>query len=259
MIHKTAIVSKKAKIAKDVKIGPYAVVEDRVAIGPGTEIGAGSYIYSGTTIGKNCRVFNNVILGGEPQDMGFKQGKSFVKIGDNNTFREFVTVHRGTEEGSSTLIGNDNYFMALSHIAHNCNIHNNVIICNNSLLAGYVEVEDKAFISGNCGLHQFVKMGTLALIAGGVRANKDIPPFMMIRANNVVSTYNVIGIKRANLSAEARKEIKEAYRMLFASRVNISNAITEIEAKFKSKEIKYLIHFIKSSKRGVCGGAKKPE
>ena len=252
--HKTAIVSKKAKIAKDVKIGPYVIIEDDVNIGSGTRIGAGSYIYSGTIIGKDCYIYNNVTLGGEPQDLAYKGGRSFLKIGDRNVFREYVTVHRGTKRDSFTIIGNDNYFMALSHIAHNCHIHNNVIICNNSLLAGYVEVEDKVFISGNCAAHQFVKIGTLAILAGSTKANRDVPPYMLIRGDSTVDSYNIVGLKRANISAAIRNQIKEAYRTLYLSGLNITHAVEEIEEKFQSEEIKHLVQFIRTSKRGTCDG-----
>ncbi len=255
-IHKTAIVSKKAKIAKDAVIGPYVIVEDDVKIGPGTTIGASSYIYSGTAIGGKCRVFNNVTLGGEPQDLVYKGGKSFLKIGDRDVFREYVTVHRGTKEGSSTIIGNDNYFMALSHIAHNCHIHNNVVVCNNSLLAGYVEAEDMAFISGSCVVHQFTKIGKLAILGGAIKISKDAPPFMTVRENNMVSAYNAVGLKRANISPEARNQIKQAYKIIFASGLNTTHAIEEIEKKFHSEEVNYLAGFIKASKRGICTGNK---
>ncbi len=256
-IHKTAIVSKKAKIAKDVKIGPYVIVEDDVKIGSGTTIGTSSYIYSGTSIGEDCRVFNNVTLGSEPQDLAYKEGKSFLNIGDRNVFREYVTAHRGTKEGSSTIIGNDNYFMALSHIAHNCHIHNNVVMCNNSLLAGYVEVESGAFISGGCAVHQFVRIGKLAMMGGAVRVSKDVPPFMMAREDDMINSYNVVGLKRANLSPEARRQIKEAYKILYLSGFNTTNALKKIEEQFKSEEIKHLIRFIRTSRRGICSGRRR--
>lgn len=255
--HKTAIVSKKAEISKDVEIGPYVIIEDDVKISSGTKIGAVSYIFSGTTIGEDCRIYNNVILGGEPQDLAYKGDKSFLKIGDRNVFREYVTVHRGTKRGSSTIIGNDNYFMALSHIAHNCRIHNNIIICNNSLLGGYVEVEDRAFISGGCSVHQFAKIGTLAMVAGHTKTTKDIPPFMLVNGEDTVESYNIVGLKRANIPPAIRTQIKEAYRILYLSGFNTTNAVKRIEKQFKSDEIKHLIQFIKTSKRGICRGGKR--
>jgi UDP-N-acetylglucosamine acyltransferase len=251
-IHPTAVVSDKAKLAKDVKIGPYVVIEDEVAIGPGCVISAHAHICSGTSMGKDCKIHTGAVLGDEPQDVAFEGKESFVKIGQRNIFREYVTVHRGTKEGTSTVIGNDNYFMALSHVAHNCHIANNVIICNNSLLAGYVSVEDKAFISAACLIHQFVRVGALSFIAGGVRLTKDIPPFMMSDNNNIVSSFNVVGLKRAGFDIKVRSAIKEAYRLIYRSGLNISNALAEIEKTAPGAEAKQLIEFIRSSKRGVC-------
>jgi len=250
--HKTAIVSDKAKIAKSVEIGPYSIIEEGVTVGQGTKIGPHACIYKGTTIGKECHIHAGVVLGDEPQDLDFEGKDSFARIGDRNTFREYATVHRGTKEGSSTEIGNDNYFMAFSHIAHNCLIGNGVIICNNTLLAGHVIIEDKAFISAGCLLHQFIRIGTLSIIGGGVKIGKDLPPFMMSSINNVTDSYNVIGIKRANLSLEARKEIKNAYNTIYRSGMNLANALAELEKTNPGKEVQYLLKFIRASERGIC-------
>lgn len=252
--HPTAIVSKKAGIAKDVVIGPYTIIEDEVEIGPGCSIGAHNQICSGTTIGKGCYTHMGVVLGDEPQDINFDGEKSYLKIGDNNRFREYVSAHRGTKEDSSTNIGNDNYFMAFVHIAHNCQIANEVIVANNSLLAGYVEVGDKTFISAGCMIHQFVRIGTLSLIAGGVRINRDLPPFMTADNDNTVTAYNVIGLKRAGFDAGTRNSIKEAFRRIYRSGLNLSNALLEIQESGPSEEVKHLIEFIRASKRGVCFG-----
>jgi len=251
-INTTAIVSEKARIAKDVSIGPYTVIENDVEIGPGTEISSNVRIYAGTTIGSGCNIHMGVCLGGEPQDLAYKDEKSYLKIGNNNTFREHVTVHRGTAKDSSTTIGDNNYFMCLSHVAHNCSIASNAIICNNALLGGYVEVEDRAFISGGCLIHQFVRVGTLAMLGGGVRINRDFPPFMSTTKDNMVESYNIIGLKRSGISTLARKEIKEAFRLLYRAGLNQSQALSEIEQPATSQEVLYLIDFIRASKRGVC-------
>ncbi|MFH0732822.1 MAG: acyl-ACP--UDP-N-acetylglucosamine O-acyltransferase [Candidatus Omnitrophota bacterium] len=252
-IHKTAIVSKKAKIAQTVEIGPYVVVEDGVNIGKGTKIGASSFIYTGTTIGEDCRIYNNVSLGGEPQDLSYKKGtEGFLKVGDRNTFREYATAHRAAKPGAATIIGNDNYFMALSHIAHDCNIRNNVVVCNNTLLAGHVEVGDRAFISGGCVIHQFVRIGSLAMIGGGIRVKQDIPPFMLTQTTDVVDSYNVVGIKRAGFSQDIKNQIRQAYKIIYTSGLNTTNALKELEARFDSKEIISVVEFIKASKRGIA-------
>lgn len=252
MIHPTAIISKEARIAKGVEIGPYAVIEAGASIGAGCKIAPHVHICKSTSIGRDCRLHIGASLGDEPQDLGFKGGDSFLKIGDRNTFREYVTIHRGTKESSSTVIGNDNYIMALAHIGHNCRIGSKVIICNNSLLGGYVAVEDKAFISAGCMIHQFVRIGTLSLLAGGIRLNKDLPPFMTSDNDNVVGSYNIVGLKRAGLDNRVRQEIKEAYRLLYRRGLNLSNALAEIEKRGQSDEVRHLVEFIRSSERGIC-------
>lgn len=251
-IHTAAVVSDKAQIAKDVTIGPYTVIEDGVKINTGTEISSNVYICAGTTIGADCKIHMGVCLGDEPQDLAYKGEKSYLKIGNSNIFREHVTVHRGTAKDSSTTIGDNNYFMCLSHIAHNCTIANNVIICNNALLGGYVEVEDRAFVSGGCLIHQFVRIGTLAMLGGGVRINRDFPPFMSTGNDNIVTTYNIIGLRRAGITIQARKEIKEAHRLLYRAELNQSQALSKLEKIATSQEVLHLIDFIRASKRGVC-------
>jgi UDP-N-acetylglucosamine acyltransferase len=248
----TAIVSDKAQIAEDVTIGPYTVIEAGVKIGAGTEISSNVHICAGTSIGTGCRIYMGVCLGNEPQDLAYKGEKSYLKIGNNNVFREYVTVHRGTAKDSSTTIGDNNYFMCLSHIAHNCIIGNNVIICNNALLGGYVEVEDKAFVSGGCLIHQFVRIGTLAMLGGGVRVNKDFPPFMSTGNDNIVTAYNTIGLRRAGTTVQARKEIKAAFRLLYHEALNQNQALSKLAKIATSQEALHLINFIRTSKRGVC-------
>jgi len=252
--HPTAIVSKEAEIAEDAIIGPYTIIEEGVVMGPGCIIGPHNCICSGTIMGEKCRTHMGVVLGDEPQDLSFKGGKSTLAIGNNNRFREYVTVHRGTEKGSSTKIGNDNYFMALVHIAHNCQIADGVIVANNSLLGGYVEVGDKAFISAGCMIHQFVRVGSLSLLAGGVRINRDLPPFMMADNDNTVTSYNVVGAKRAGFDANVRNSIKEVFRKIYRSELNLNNALKEIESEELTDETRQMVEFIRSSKRGICFG-----
>ena len=250
--HPTAIVSPKAGIAGDVVIGPHVVIEDDVIMHAGCTLHASAYICSGTTIGRNCTIHMGACLGSQPQDLAYKGAKSYLVIGNNNVFREYATVHRGTAEGTTTLIGNNNYFMCGAHIAHNCTIGNNVIICNNALLAGYVKVEDAAFVSAACLIHQFVRIGTLAMIAGGVRLNKDFPPYMSTGADNIVESYNIIGLRRGGFDAKTRDTIKQAYRILYREDLTISNAVARLSGIEQSQPVKHLIEFIRSSKRGIC-------
>ncbi len=179
-IHATAIVSKDAKIANDVEIGPYCIIEGGVEIGEKTRLWHNVYVANGTTIGKECQIHMGAVLGHEPQDVAYKGGTTYLKIGDRNIIREFTTIHRGTQDNSSTVFGDDNFFMALSHIGHNCTIGNRVVICNNSLLAGHVDVGDGVFISGSCVVHQFVRIGALVMAGGAARIGKDVPPFMLV-------------------------------------------------------------------------------
>jgi UDP-N-acetylglucosamine acyltransferase len=250
--HSTAIISPHARIADDVVIGPYVVVEEGAVIGPGSRIASNAYICANTFIGAQCIIHMGACLGGEPQDLAYKGAPTSLVIGDNNVFREHVTVHRGTEPGTATTIGNGNYFMCLSHIAHNCRIGNKVTVCNNTLLAGYVEVEDMAFISASCLIHQFVRVGTLAMIGGGVRINKDFPPYMLTLTDNIVESYNVIGLKKAGLHESSRSSIRQAFRILYRNNVSMPAALEQLADLAEDNEVQHIVDFIKSSKRGVC-------
>jgi UDP-N-acetylglucosamine acyltransferase len=250
--HSTAIISPHARIADDVVIGPYVVVEEGTVIGPGCRIASNAYICANTSIGAQCRIYMGACLGGEPQDLAYNGAPTSLVIGDNNVFREHVTVHRGTEPGTATTIGNDNYFMCLSHVAHNCRIGNKVTVCNNTLLAGYVEVEDMAFISASCLIHQFVRVGTLAMIGGGVRINKDFPPYMLTLTDNIVESYNIIGIRRAGFDTGTQTAIKQAYRILYRSNLGTSTAIAQLSNLARNQAVLRIVAFITSAKRGTC-------
>jgi UDP-N-acetylglucosamine acyltransferase len=257
-IHPTAIISKKADIADDVEIGPYAIVEENVVIGPGCRLSGNTYICKGTTIGRDCKIHKGAVIGDEPQDLSYSGKETYLRIGGRNTFREYVTVHRGAKEGSETIIGNDCYFMAFVHIGHNCTIGDNVIIVNNSLLAGHVVIEDRVFISASCFLHQFVRIGKLAMMGGGILVRKDIPPFMLADRTGSIRYFNRVGLKRAGFDSQTIAAIKEAYRIIYRSGLNLTNALREIEEKLHNLEIEHLLEFIRSSKRGICLGRSTP-
>ncbi|MFH1753116.1 MAG: acyl-ACP--UDP-N-acetylglucosamine O-acyltransferase [Candidatus Omnitrophota bacterium] len=257
-IHSTAIVDKGAKLGKNVEIGPYTIVQGGTEIGDDTKLWHNIFVASGTTIGKSCQIHMGAVLGHEPQDIAFKGGPSYLKIGDRNIIREFVTIHRGTQEGSTTAIGDDNFIMGLCHVGHNCKIGNKVTICNSSLLAGHVEVGDMVFMSGGCVIHQFVRIGKIAMVGGSARIGKDVPPFMTVERDSVVASYNVVGIRRAGLDVNARKEIKKAFSFIYRSELNIKNALIKMEEELVSAEAKFLIDFIRSSeKRGICSFGKR--
>jgi len=251
-IHPTAIVGKKAKL-DEVEVGPYAIIEDGAAIGSGTKVLAHAYIASGTTIGKDCEVHMGAVIGHVPQHLHFKGAKSFLKIGDRNIFREYTSIHRGLEEGSATVIGNDNLFMGFSHVAHDCRIGNNIVLCNGALIAGHAVIDDAAFISGNVTVHQFVRIGTLAMIGGLARVNKDVAPYMLIEGDSEVCSLNVVGLERSSISEDAKSQIKKIYKLLYRSDLNVSQALSEISKLGKlAPEAAHMIEFVKRSERGIC-------
>jgi UDP-N-acetylglucosamine acyltransferase len=251
-IHPTALVSKGAEIG-DAEIGPYVVIEDGVIIGNGTSVLAHAYIAGGTTIGKDCEIHMGAVVGHAPQHLKYKGEKTFLKIGDRNILREYCSVHRGFEEGSSTLIGDDNLFMGFSHIAHDCRIGNNTVVCNGALVAGHVRVDDKAFISGNVTIHQFVRIGSLAMIGGLARVNKDVVPYTLIEGDSETCSLNIVGIRRSGISSEAAAQIKQIYRLLYRSGLNVTQALKEIsKLVFSAEEARGMVDFVKNSERGIC-------
>lgn len=255
-IHKTAIIGKKVELCEEVTVGPYAVIDGEITIGKGTRIMAHANISGYTTIGENCIIHMGVVLGHEPQDMDFKNERSYLRIGNNNTFREYCWIHRGTKPESETVIGNGNYFMGFSHAAHNCKIGNNAIIASNALLAGYVEVGDRAFVSGNIVVHQFTRIGAYAMVSGLSAVNKDIPPYMLAGGRPAVVTgLNVVGLRRAGFKPQQRSEIKKAHDILFRQRLATKRALETLEQLPQSPELTTMITFIKSSKRGLCSSS----
>lgn len=250
--HPTAIVSPKARIDTSVEIGPFVIIEDDVEIGGGSKIYARAYIASGTRIGSGTEVHMGAVLGHLPQDTAFEGKKSFLKIGKKNIIREYATVHRGTKPLSSTEIGDENFFMAHSHVGHNCRVGNKVILANGALLAGYVDVGDGVFISGNVVVHQFCRIGTLAIIGGFSGVNKDIPPYMTVRGPSRVRAVNLIGLRRAGFSRDIIKEIREAFKLIYRSNLNTKQAMAKILELNPGKEILHMVDFIRGSKRGIC-------
>lgn len=256
-IHSTAVVDKKAKLADDVKVGPYAIIGPEVEIGSSVEIGPHVVIDGYTTIGRNCRIFPNACIGTPPQDLKYKGGKSYLKIGNDNTIRECVTINPGTHEGSTTSIGNANLLMAYSHVAHDCRIGNGCIIANVGTLAGHVTLEDKVVIGGLAAIHQFVRVGKLAIIGGCSKVVQDIPPFSTCDGHPArVYGLNLLGLKRASVSQEAQRALRKAFKVLFYSGFTIKNAVEDVRSSIENfEEVKYLLDFLSVSERGVCRGA----
>ena len=255
-VHPTAIIGDSVRIADDVEIGPYAVIDGEVSIGRGSKVMAHANITGYTNIGENCIIHMGVVLGHEPQDLVFTNEPSYLNIGNNNVFREYSWVHRGTKPGSSTTIGNGNYFMGFSHVAHNCTIGNDTIIASNALLAGYVEVGDRAFVSGNIVVHQFTRIGAYAMVSGLSAVNKDIPPYMLAGGRPAVVTgLNVVGLRRNGFDPNQRKAIKQAHRILFRERMATKRALEALKELPESDEVNTVIQFIEASQRGICSSS----
>ncbi|HXV79764.1 MAG TPA: acyl-ACP--UDP-N-acetylglucosamine O-acyltransferase [Candidatus Binatia bacterium] len=255
-IHPTALIDPKAEIEAEVEIGPYVVIEGPVRIKRGTRVMAQAHLAGWTEIGESNEIHPGVVLGDAPQDKAYKGEKTYLRIGARNIFREHVQVHRGTVEGSSTSIGNDNFFMACSHVGHNCKLGDHVILANNALLGGYVEVGNNVFISGNCVVHQFVRIGDYALMRGLSGTSRDVPPYAILDWQHTIRGVNVVGLRRAGFGEQRIREITKAFRVLFRKGRNLSLAMKELESNGSmSGDVAALLEFIRSSKRGVCGGA----
>ena len=255
-IHPTAILGKNVRLGKDNEIGPYAIVEDGVTLGDHNILGSHIRLCKGVTLGSENRVHMGAIVGHEPQDLAYKGHETFTVIGDRNTIREYATIHRGTREGSETRIGDDCFLMAYTHVAHNCTVGNNVIMVNMASLTGHCVVEDGAFLSGMTGFHQHTRIGKLAMVSALSAANRDIPPYAVCGGRPAhVFGINVVGLRRAGVDAEERLSIKRAYKILYQSGLNMSQALQAIEKELHSPAILHLVQFIRTAKRGICNYA----
>jgi UDP-N-acetylglucosamine acyltransferase len=251
-IHPTAIIEKGAILEGEVEIEPYVIIEKDVRIGKKVRIGPFSHIKGNTEIRDNTFIGTGAVIGEVPQILRFKRNVGKVYIGKNNIIREYVTIHTSSAPDKITYIGDNNYLMGFAHIAHDCVLENDIIICNGSLLAGHVKVGSNAFISGNVVVHQFTRIGKLSMIAGLARVNQDVPPFMMVVGDSKVWGINLVGIKRAGLGADSLKDIKKAFNIIYRSRLPIKNAVEKLK-NINSSEVKEIVEFILSSKRGICG------
>ena len=256
-VAETALVSPKARIAENVFIGPFSIIEDEVEIGAGTRLDSHVVIKNYTTLGRDNHLHMGVLLGSDPEDKNFQGPRSYLKIGDRNIFREYSTASRGTPPESETVIGNDNYIMIGTHVAHNCRLGNHIVVCNYCSLAGYVEVGDGAFLSGGVVVHQFSKIGRLAMIGGNTRVNLDVPPFVLASDFNVTARgLNLVGLRRAGIGREAIQQLKVAYRLLYRSQLPLESALERIEREVPTEEARQLVAFIRNSRRGICRDAR---
>lgn len=279
MVHETAIVHPGATLGKGVTVGPYAVIGEGVEIGDETEIGPHVVLEGPTVIGRRNRIGAGSCLGGAPQDVRYRGEPTRLYVGDDNVIREHVTIHRGTPYGrQETVVGNGCYIMSHVHIGHDCIIGNDVILTHGAALAGFVEVEDGAVVGGLTGFHQFVRVGARAMVAGCSRIVKDVPPFMTVAGTpGKVHGLNAVGLRRSGMSLEQRRQVKEAYRLLYRSGLNVSQAVERLLEHIGGEEayerlvadvpshglvpdpIAHIIRFIRGSRRGLSAGASGPE
>jgi UDP-N-acetylglucosamine acyltransferase len=255
-IHPTAVIAEGAKIHPSVEIAPYAVIGPNVEIKAGTKIGSHVVLDGYTTIGEDCNLFAGVTVGLAPQDLSYKNEPTGVVIGDRVTLREYVTIHRGTGD-RFTRMGNDCFIMTGSHVAHDCQVGNNIIMANSTILGGHVKVGDGAVFAGVVTVHQHCRIGRMCMVGGMSGTRVDLPPFCTFDARPaIVVGFNVVGMRRNKIGQEVRTAIKQAYKYIYSSGLNTSQALEKIDAELPPfEEIKEIVQFIKDSKRGFAKAA----
>ncbi len=253
VIHPTALVDPGAELGRGVTVGPWAIVGPRVVVGDGTEIGPRVLIERDTILGQDCRIANGAVLGTDPQDLKFQGENTTLLVGDRTTIREFATLNRGTLASGRTVVGSDCLLMAYTHVAHDCELGNHVILSNAVNMAGHVTIEDWAIVGGLTPIHQFVRIGAHAFVGGGSRIPQDVPPYCRC-AGNPPKLYglNSVGLERRGFEEDVRKALKSAYRILFNSKLMLSKAVQTVEEEVHlCPEVGHLLSFIRASERGV--------
>lgn len=257
-IHSSSVIGAEVELAPGVEVGPLCLLEGRIKIGARTRLIGHVTILGDTEIGADNVIHPTAVIGDEPQDLAYTGSLRKVRIGDRNVFREGSTVHRGCEQGEVTIVGDDNFVMHNAHIAHDCRIGNQIIVGGGTLLAGWVEVGDRALVSGNCVVHQFTRIGRLALTRGGSRMSRDIPPFCITDGEHTLRAINSIGLRRAGIKTEAISALRRAFVALFGERRNLKLAIERLESSGPlSPEVAELLAFIRTSRRGVAFGRRQ--
>lgn len=254
MLHPTAVIHPDAVLGANVSVGPYAVIEGAAKIGDGCVIQAHAVITAHVEMGRENVIGYGAIIGGEPQDFAFKpQVRSLVQIGDGNRIREYCTIHRGTTENSATAVGHGCFLMAGAHLAHNVTLGDHVVVANNVLLGGYVQVAERVFIGGGCVFHQHIRVGRMVICQGGSAFSKDIPPFTTAAERNGVAGLNVVGLRRAGLTAGQRAEIKEAFALLYRRGLNTTQALAAARSRTWGADAQAFFDFVAAAKkRGIC-------
>jgi UDP-N-acetylglucosamine acyltransferase len=256
----TARIHPDAVIGPRARIGEFCIVEQDVEIGADCLFEPYCYVKRWTTLGDGNEISAGTVLGTDPLDKNFTGERSYLRIGSGNKIREHYTVSRGTKPESTTTIGDANYIMTSGHVAHNCVLGSNIVIASCALVAGYVEVEDLAFISGGVVIHQYSKIGRLAMVAGNVRVNLDLPPFFTYAGHDArPAGLNAVGMKRAGFTVEQLRVIKKAYRLLYRSGLRLDDALNRIENELDDDNTRHLVRFIRSSQRGICRPAQRSE
>jgi UDP-N-acetylglucosamine acyltransferase len=251
-IHPTAVVAHEADLADHVEVGPYAVLEGPVRLGPGCVLRPHVHLVGPLTMGRDNVVFTGAVLGERPQHLKYQDEPTGVEVGDGNVFREHVTVHRGTTHSWVTKIGSHNFFMANSHVAHDCAVGSHCILANGAVLGGHVVLADNVYVSGNAAVHQFVRIGRLALLSGVSASTKDIPPFCIQQRIDTVVGVNVVGMRRAGIRHEHIDAVRRAFRILFREGLIVPNALARVEQELGAVDVvRELVAFIRASKRGI--------
>ena len=251
-IHPTAVIAPEAELADGVQVGPYVVIEGRVRIGSGCILRPHAHLCGPLRMGHGNVVFSGAVLGERPQHLQYKDEPTSLEIGDENIFREHVTIHRGTTHTGKTEIGSRNFFMAGSHIAHDCKIGNGCILANGALVGGHCRIDDGVYLSGNCAIHQFVRLGRLALLSGCSATSKDIPPFIMQQGINCVVGINLVGMRRAGMTHAQINAVRHAFHVLYREGQTITTALEQLERELGAIDaIAEMIAFIRESTRGI--------
>jgi UDP-N-acetylglucosamine acyltransferase len=255
MIHPTAVIHQDAVLHDTVIVGPFAVIGEHVRIGRRTSVGAHAVIDGWTDIGEDNQIFHLASIGGIPQDLKFKGEETWLKIGNRNIFREFVTIHPGTVTGDSeTTIGDGNLFMAYCHVAHDCHIGNNVVMANSATLAGHVRVEDFAILGGLSAIHQFVVIGAHTMVGGGALVGQDVPPYTIVTGDRArLRGLNLVGLRRRGFTEETIAILRKAYKILVFAKLKIADALERIRTELpQTPEVRSFVEFIEKSERGIC-------
>lgn len=255
-IHPTAVVDPAAALHESVRVGPCAVIDADVTVGPDCVIQSHARLMAGTRMGAGNVVHHGVVIGDVPQDLSFDPATAtFVEVGDRNTFREGVTVHRATKAGGATRIGSDNYLMAHSHVAHDCVLGDRNIFANNATLAGHVHVDHHVFLSGHTAIHQFARIGAYVMVSGLTGVSQDVPPYVTVDGHRAdIVGLNVVGLRRAGFDGEARKRIKAAYRLIYRSGVTREDALARLAAEDDSPEVAEILRFFSADRRRAVTG-----